>query len=96
MADEPAWQVALAEIRAFLTGAGAGEAEAALSTRVVLSPRQREVLRLIAAGKTNRGIAEERVISINTVQRHVSNIFAKTGLANRTEAAAYATRNGLA
>jgi DNA-binding NarL/FixJ family response regulator len=60
-----------------------------------LSPREIEVLRLIAAGKSNPQIADELVISLNTVQRHVSNILAKTGLANRTEAASFATRNGL-
>jgi DNA-binding NarL/FixJ family response regulator len=60
-----------------------------------LSTREVEVLRLIAAGKSNPQIAEELVISLNTVQRHVSNILAKTGLSNRTEAASYATRNGL-
>jgi DNA-binding NarL/FixJ family response regulator len=60
-----------------------------------LSAREVEVLRLVAAGKSNPQIADELMISLNTVQRHVSNILAKTGLANRTEAASYATRNGL-
>jgi DNA-binding CsgD family transcriptional regulator/pimeloyl-ACP methyl ester carboxylesterase len=60
-----------------------------------LSVREGEVLRLVAAGKSNPQIADELVISLNTVQRHVSNILAKTGLANRTEAASYATRHGL-
>jgi DNA-binding CsgD family transcriptional regulator len=61
-----------------------------------LSGREVEVLRLIAAGHSNRAIAEALFISPNTVLRHVSNIFAKTGVANRAEAAAYATRKGLA
>jgi non-specific serine/threonine protein kinase len=61
-----------------------------------LSPREVEVLRLIAAGKSNREIGEALVISVNTVIRHVAHIFAKTGCANRAEAAAYATRHGLA
>jgi DNA-binding NarL/FixJ family response regulator len=60
-----------------------------------LSAREVEVLRLVAAGKSNPQIAEELVLSINTVQRHVSNILAKTGLANRAEAAAYAAKHGL-
>jgi DNA-binding CsgD family transcriptional regulator/pimeloyl-ACP methyl ester carboxylesterase len=60
-----------------------------------LSAREVEVLRLIAAGKSNPQIADELVISLNTVQRHVSNILAKTGLANRAEAASFATRHGL-
>jgi len=60
-----------------------------------LSARQVEVLRLIAAGKSNQQIAAELVITLNTVQHHVSNILTKTGLASRGEAAAYAHRNGL-
>jgi DNA-binding NarL/FixJ family response regulator len=60
-----------------------------------LSAREIEVLRLIALGKSNAQIAEELTISINTVQRHVGNIFGKTGVANRTEAAAFANRAGL-
>jgi pimeloyl-ACP methyl ester carboxylesterase/DNA-binding CsgD family transcriptional regulator len=61
-----------------------------------LSQRELEVLRLIAAGRSNPQIAAELVISLNTVQRHVSNILAKTGVANRTEAALYARDKGLA
>jgi DNA-binding NarL/FixJ family response regulator len=60
-----------------------------------LSHREVEVLRLIAAGKSNAQIADELVISQNTVIRHVSNIFGKIGAANRAEAASYATRNGI-
>jgi DNA-binding NarL/FixJ family response regulator len=48
-----------------------------------------------ADGKSNREIADELVISLNTVPRHVSNIFAKTGVANRAEAATYAARQRL-
>jgi DNA-binding CsgD family transcriptional regulator len=61
-----------------------------------LTGREVEVLRLIAAGRSNRAIAQALFISPNTVLRHVSNIFAKTGVANRAQAAAYATRHGLA
>jgi DNA-binding CsgD family transcriptional regulator len=61
-----------------------------------LTGREVEVLRLIAAGRSNRAIAQALFISPNTVLRHVSNIFTKTGVANRAEAAAYATRRGLA
>jgi DNA-binding CsgD family transcriptional regulator len=60
-----------------------------------LTGREVQVLRLIAAGCSNRAIAEALYISPNTVLRHVSHIFAKTGVANRAEAAAYATRQGL-
>lgn len=61
-----------------------------------LSEREVEVLRLLAAGMTNQQIADHLVISLNTVIRHVSNIFDKTGVANRAEAATFAARNGLA
>jgi ATP/maltotriose-dependent transcriptional regulator MalT len=60
-----------------------------------LSQREVEVLRLLAAGKSNREIADTLYISLNTVATHVRNILAKTGAANRTEAAAYALRRGL-
>ncbi len=55
-----------------------------------LSDREAQVLRLLAAGKTNRAIAEELFISEKTVARHVSNIFDKLGVSTRTEAAAWA------
>ena len=61
-----------------------------------LTGREVEVLRLIAAGRSNRAIAQALFISPNTVLHHVSSIFAKLGVANRAEAAAYATRRGLA
>jgi pimeloyl-ACP methyl ester carboxylesterase/DNA-binding CsgD family transcriptional regulator len=60
-----------------------------------LSEREVQVLRLLAAGKSNRAIAEWLVLSPHTVTRHVSNIFDKTGAANRAEAATYAARHGL-
>jgi DNA-binding NarL/FixJ family response regulator len=60
-----------------------------------LSLRQVEVLRLVAAGKSNQEIANALCISLNTVATHVRNILTKTGCANRTEAAAYARHHGL-
>lgn len=57
---------------------------------VGLSPREVEVLRLVAAGKTNQAIAAELFISDRTVERHVSNILTKIGVGSRTAAAAYA------
>jgi pimeloyl-ACP methyl ester carboxylesterase/DNA-binding CsgD family transcriptional regulator len=65
------------------------------SNRPELSGRELEVLRLVTDGKTNKQIADALVISLNTVQRHVSNIFAKTGAANRADAVSYAHRSGL-
>ena len=60
-----------------------------------LSAREVEVLRLVAAGKSNQEIADELVISRNTVRRHVSNIFDKTGIVNRAQAGAWAREHGL-
>jgi DNA-binding CsgD family transcriptional regulator len=60
-----------------------------------LTARELEVLRLVAAGETNRAIAARLVLSERTVDRHVSNIFAKLGASSRTAATAYAYRHGL-
>jgi non-specific serine/threonine protein kinase len=60
-----------------------------------LTERELEVLRLVAAGKSNKEIADVLVISQNTVLRHVTHILRKTGAANRTEAAVYAQRHSL-
>ena len=60
-----------------------------------LSARELEVLRLVAAGNSNREIAAALVISEHTVARHVHNIFAKLGLSSRTAATAYAFEHGL-
>ena len=60
-----------------------------------LTPRELEVLRLVAAGETNKVIAAKLVLSERTVDRHVSNIFAKLGASSRTAATAYAYRHGL-
>ena len=64
-------------------------------TAGALSPRENEVLTLVAAGKTNRAIAGELFISEKTVARHVSNIFMKLQLSSRAQATAYAYKNGL-
>jgi DNA-binding NarL/FixJ family response regulator len=61
-----------------------------------LTTRELEVLRLIAAGHSNRDIAAELFISAKTASVHVSNILAKLNAASRTEAAAIAHRAGLA
>ena len=61
-----------------------------------LTPRELEVLRLIAQGMNNRAIAQALTISEKTVKTHVSNILSKLHLADRTQAAIYAHRHGVA
>jgi ATP/maltotriose-dependent transcriptional regulator MalT len=60
-----------------------------------LSPRELEVLRLVAAGKSNREIAAALVISEHTVARHVQNIFGKLNVSSRTAAGAFAFEHHL-
>ncbi len=60
-----------------------------------LTPRELQVLRLVAAGETNRAIAAALVLSERTVDRHVSNIFSKLGTSSRSAATAYAYRHEL-
>jgi DNA-binding CsgD family transcriptional regulator len=61
-----------------------------LVSALALSARQAQVLRLIADGKTNGEIADALVISLRTVERHVAELYAKIGVRNRVEAAAFA------
>ena len=60
-----------------------------------LTPREREVLALVAEGLTNAELAERLYISPRTAGVHVSNILAKLGMSSRTEAAAWAVRSGI-
>jgi DNA-binding CsgD family transcriptional regulator len=71
-----------------------GEIAAATDTHG-LTRRELEVLRLVAAGKSNREIAEELVISEHTVARHIQNMFGKLGLSSRTAASAFAFEHDL-
>jgi DNA-binding CsgD family transcriptional regulator len=73
-----------------LTGRGAAAGDHGLTEREL------QVLRLTAAGKSNREIAETLVISEHTVARHLQNIFAKLGVSSRTAASAFAFANDLA
>jgi non-specific serine/threonine protein kinase len=101
------WDDAIAEARAYTERvaleAGAGLPPAATATREPgdaggLTPREREVLQLIAAGRTNHEIAETLVLSVRTVERHIETIYSKIGVrgrAARAAAAAYAIEHGL-
>ena len=60
-----------------------------------LTEREREVLELVATGKTNRAIAKTLGISEKTIARHISNIFTKLDLSSRSAATAYAYQHKL-
>jgi NarL family two-component system response regulator LiaR len=60
-----------------------------------LTPREIDVLRLLAAGRSNRALATELYVSERTVKAHVSNILAKLQVTDRTQAALWAVRHGL-
>jgi DNA-binding CsgD family transcriptional regulator len=81
----------LAALRGLRTAGGGDGAEPTCRPRVAgLTPREREVLALLAAGAANKQIARRLDISVNTVERHVSNVYAKIGASNRAAATAVA------
>jgi DNA-binding CsgD family transcriptional regulator len=82
--------------RPLLAELGSGEAAgAARAGTTALTPREREVLALVALGRSNGEVAAQLFISAKTASVHVSNILAKLGASTRTEAAAIARRDGL-
>lgn len=87
LADEPAWQVFLTGIREFLGSEPAPDRD--LSE---FSTREIEVLELVAAGLTNEQIAERLYLSVRTVERHLTNIYAKLRLSGQAARAAAAAR----
>jgi len=82
----------LAEFRDASTGA---RTESTNNEKDNMSPREDEVLQLVAQGATNKEIADSLFISENTVKTHLRNIMDKLHLANRSQAAAYAVKRGL-
>ncbi|WP_314172960.1 response regulator transcription factor [Streptomyces winkii] len=80
---------------ALLSDEAGGGGSASAGRGSVLTEREREVLELIADGRSNREIARELVLSEKTVKTHVSNILMKLDLADRTQAALWAVRHGL-
>lgn len=71
-----------------------GPADAASAADPQLTAREREVLELIARGRSNREIARALTVSEKTVKTHVSNVLMKLGVADRTQAALWAVRHG--
>jgi pimeloyl-ACP methyl ester carboxylesterase/DNA-binding CsgD family transcriptional regulator len=95
LADEPAWGVFIDEVTSFLEPERRAFAERSESVErgpgaaaEALSPRERAVLRLAADGRTNDEIADALVLSARTVERHLSNVYAKLGLSGRAARAA--------
>jgi LuxR family maltose regulon positive regulatory protein len=60
-----------------------------------LTDRELEVLRLLAAGRRNREIADQLVVTLDTVKKHLTHIFDKLGATNRTQALTHARQLGL-
>jgi pimeloyl-ACP methyl ester carboxylesterase/DNA-binding CsgD family transcriptional regulator len=89
LADEPAWRYFVSELHAFL---GTGPAPTAPMTGAEFSARELEVLELVAAGLANEEIAERLSISVRTVERHLSNVYAKLGVSGKSARAAAAVR----
>jgi DNA-binding NarL/FixJ family response regulator len=87
LADEPVWEQFLDELREFL---GVSTAPATSALFDDLSPRELEVLGLVAAGLTNDAIAVQLFLSVRTVERHLSTIYTKLGLSGKAARAAAA------
>jgi DNA-binding CsgD family transcriptional regulator len=88
LSDEPAWRAFLSELHAFL-GTEPAPAETSLGA---LSLRELDVLELVAAGSTNEAIAERLCLSVRTVERHLSNLYAKLGVSGKAGRAAAAAQ----
>jgi DNA-binding NarL/FixJ family response regulator len=73
-----------------------GLSSAGVDTDGLLTPRENEVLQLVTAGLKNKQIADKLGISSETIKEHVQNILRKVGVSDRTQAAVWAVRNGIA
>lgn len=95
LAREAAHAMRAAPLLAELTAQGSAPAPATGSSSATLTPRESEILALVAEGRSNGEIGKQLFIATKTVSVHVSNILAKLDAASRTEAAAVARRRGL-
>lgn len=84
LAGEPAWHDLVEELRAFLPSRPTRRSPAPEADVSALSGREREVLELAAGGQTNAEIADALVLSVRTVERHLSNAYLKLGISGRT------------
>ena len=91
LADEPAWPVFVDEVSAFLAPdrVAAGTPAGALRS---LTDREIDVLRLVGQGRDNAEVAQELALSVRTVERHLTSIYAKLGLTGRAALAASVAR----
>lgn len=87
LADEPAWEEFTGAFDGFLGPSSGPEPPAAV---LALSPRELEVLELVAAGMTNDAIAARLFVSVRTVERHLSNTYGKLGVSGKSARAASA------
>ena len=94
-AREAAHAMRAEPLLAELTDGGAAPAPASVAGVAVLTPREAEILALVAQGRSNGEIGKQLYISTKTVSVHVSNILGKLDASSRTEAAAIARRDGL-
>lgn len=87
LADEPAWREFITEVEAFLEPDRDHPARVAEPVES-LTDREREVLRLAAEGLDNQAIADRLVVSVRTVERHLSNVYRKLGMSGKSARAA--------
>ncbi len=92
--EDPAWRDFVAELRAFVseTPAPRPPAQAAQAAMSALSARERDVLKLVSEGLANDEIAERLALSVRTVERHLSNSYAKLGVSGKSARAAAVAR----